>query len=142
MVVEQQPDGIALFEHQIREGGGQRGRVAELAQRRPGLKIHRARDVEQDIGFEVRLFFVLLDVEAVGFGVGLPVDIAQRVARYIGAVLGELDGEAVVRASVQAGDKPLDDQARDEIQARDPRDGLGIEVSGVLAQISFAARCR
>ena len=57
---------------------------------------------------EVRLLLVLLDVVAVGFPVDPPVQVAEIVAGGVLAVLGELDGEAFVRAAVQAGNEPLD----------------------------------
>ena len=51
---------------------------------------------------EVGLLLVLLQVELVGLGPDLPVDVADVVAGHVLAMLGELDREAVVRAGVHA----------------------------------------
>ena len=59
---------------------------------------------------QVRLFFELLEVELVGAAENLPVEVPQVVAGCVLAVLGELDGEAVVGTAVYAGDVPFHDQ--------------------------------
>ena len=43
-------------------------------------------------------------------------------------MLGEFDGEALVRAAVHAGVKPLDHHPRRQRQVFQPRQGEGIEV--------------
>jgi len=48
------------------------------------------------------------------------------VPGHVLAVLGELDREAVVRALVHAGDVPLDDQARLEVEALEASQRLRI----------------
>ena len=77
---------------------------------------HRLAGVEQQVRQEVGLLLVLLEVELVGLGPDLPVDVADVVARHVFAVLGELDGEAVVGAGVLARDVPLDDHPRLEVE--------------------------
>jgi hypothetical protein len=78
---------------------------------------HRLARVQEQVGEEVGLLLVLLEIELVGLGPDLPVDVADVVSRHVLAVLGELDGEAVVRAGVLAGDVALDDHPRLEVEA-------------------------
>lgn len=80
------------------------------------------------MGFEVGFFFVLFDVEAVGFAKYFPVEVAQCIPRHVLTVFGEFDGESVIGALMQAGDKSLDDQARDQIETREPGDDFGFEI--------------
>ena len=63
--------------------------------------------------------FVLLQVELVGLGPDFPVDVPDVVARHILAMLGELDGEAVVRAGMHPGHVTLDHHARLQVQPLD-----------------------
>ena len=57
---------------------------------------HGGGGVEADGGAEVGFLFVLLDVVAVGAGEDGPVEVFEFVAGDVLAVLGELDGEALV----------------------------------------------
>ena len=68
------------------------------------------------IGFSLEL----LDIIAVGPGEDLPVHTLQVIAGRIGPVLHEVHAEALVRASVQAGQESLDHAARQEFQAGYP----------------------
>ena len=77
---------------------------------------HRLAGVEQQVEQEVGLLLVLLEVELVGLGPDLPVDVADVVAGHVLAVLGELDGEAVVGAGVHARDVALDEQPGLEVE--------------------------
>ena len=58
-----------------------------------------------------------LRIEAAGAAVDLPVDVLDVVAGDVLAVLGELDGEAVVGALVHAREVALDDQPGLQLQA-------------------------
>ena len=80
------------------------------------------------MGFEVGFFFVLFDVEAVGFAKYFPVQVAQGVPRHVLTVFGKFDGESVIGALMQAGDKSFDDHAGDQVQAREPGDDFGFEI--------------
>jgi len=81
------------------------------------LVAHRLAGIDKQVAGEVRFFFVLLEVVAVGLADDLPVDVAQVVARDVLAVLGELDREAVKRAFVQTADVALDNRAGFQLQA-------------------------
>ena len=58
------------------------------------------------------------------------VEVAQGIARHVRAVLGELDGEAVVGRAVQAGDEALHDEACHQVETAQTRGGLRVEVVG------------
>ena len=113
---------------------------------------HRLADVEQQPADEVRLLLVLLEVEAAGPAVDLPVDVLDVVAGDVLAVLGELDGEAVVRALVHARQVALDDQPRLQLQAADLGERQRVEVAlrvvsigsrrGMIVQSAFTWRAR
>ena len=129
-VVEQhQPDGVVLLQQQVREGRGQVGAPLELAHL-PGLEGHRLGAIEQDGGTEVGLILKELDVILVGAGEDLPVQRPQLVAGHIGAMIEVLDGEAVIRRTMPAGEKTLDDLASDQLQVAKAREAVGVEELG------------
>jgi hypothetical protein len=54
-------------------------------------------------------------------------------------VLAELDGEAVERAGLQAGQEALDDEAGAQVEAGDLADDLGLQVLlGLLMRVIVA----
>ena len=121
-----QPGRVLLADEQVGQGGGQVLRVGELGERasvarrrRVAAVGHRAGGVEQHRGAQVGLLDVLLDVEPVRAGEDAPVEVARIVARRVGAVLGELDREPLVRALVAARDKALHGAARQQFEAPD-----------------------
>ena len=59
-----------------------------------------------------------------------PVDVADLVAGVILAVLGELDAETLVRTLVGAGEKALDESARDQGEPTVTGERGGIELEG------------
>ena len=83
-------DGVLLAQQQIRQRGGGRHRVVALGQRAAAI-LHAGRNIDQQAAAEVRVFFILLDVEPVLLGPDFPIDAAQVVAGGILAVLQELD---------------------------------------------------
>ena len=80
------------------------------------------------MGFEVGFFFVLFDVEAVGFAKYFPVQVAQGVSRHVLSVFGKFDGEPVIGALMQAGDKSFNYHACDQVETREPGDDFGFEI--------------
>ena len=68
---------------------------------------HGAGRIDKDRRPHVRLLDVLLDVIAVAFSVDPPVQVSQIISGNILAVLGELDGKALVGAGVASRDGPL-----------------------------------
>ena len=115
------PDGVHLLEDHVRQASGSGASVVVLVQRSVAV-VHRLGDIDDQMAAEVGLGLVLLDVEAVGLGPDLPVEVANVVANAVLAVLHELDGVPEHRALVHAGDEPLDDLASAKIEAGDLRD--------------------
>jgi hypothetical protein len=76
---------------------------------------------------QVRLVFVLLEIELVGAAEDFPIEMAQIVARRVFAVLGELDRKAMQRAAMQAGDVALDDVPGSQPQAAELSQQPGVE---------------
>ncbi len=101
LVVGNQPDCVLLPQQQIRQTGRDRAAVVVLVQR-PVAVVHRVADVHHQLAAEVGLGLVLLDVELVGLGPHLPVEVAQVVARGVIAMLDEFDGMPEERAFVHA----------------------------------------
>src|SRR5258708_11457645 len=89
----------------------------------------RVRDVEQHRQVRVRVGFVLLDVVAVRPRVEAPVDAADVVAGDVAAVLREVDRGAEERRAVHAVDESLDDRTREQFEAADAPQNLGIDES-------------
>ena len=61
---------------------------------------------------------IALEEAAVGAGEDVPIDVAQVVALGVGAVLGELLGEAEVRRAVESGDEAVDHGLGDQVERR------------------------
>ena len=90
-----------------------------------------ARGVEQDQQLRIGFAAVALEEARVGAGEDIPIDVAQIVARRVGAILGEFLGEAEVRRAVEAGDEAIDDglgdRSRPEMEARVARGQEALE---------------
>ena len=118
-------DAVGLVEDEVgHRGGGGAGEV--VLRPRPRAVSHRLAGIDQEPGDEVRLLLVLLQVEPLGAAEDLPVDVLDVVAGRVLAVLGELDGEAVPRTAMAAGQVPLHDLPGFELQAVDPRQYGGV----------------
>ena len=123
--------------------GGREERSVLVFPRPPRVLLpvaHRLGSVEEDVGLEVRLLLVLLDVEAVGAAEDLPVDVAGVVARDVLPVLGELHAEAVVGALVEPRDVPLDDHAGLHLETAQLGDRLRVEVAAQPLGVPLAGR--
>ena len=140
-------DRVLLVDHQVCQRRRQALGVLKLAERpvvAPGGGVagvfHRAGGVDQDCRPQVGLLDVLLDVVPVGLGQHAPVEVADVVAGGILAVLGELDGKALVGALVPAGDKPLDHPAGDQLQAADLGQRVGVQQVHVMRLVGRQRR--
>ena len=105
-----QADRVLLPDHQVAKGRRQADPVFEFGQLLPVSVSHRGREVHHEVAGQVGLGLELLDVEPVGLGVDVPVDVADVVAGGVLAMLGELDRKALKRAGVQPRDEALDDE--------------------------------
>ena len=128
LVEGDQADRVLLVDHQVAERRGQADRVLELGQFLAIGVAHRSRQVHHQVAGQVGLGLELLDVEAIGLGVDVPVDVRDVVARGVLAVLRELDREALERAGVQTRDEPLDDELGAEVEPGHLADDLGLQV--------------
>jgi len=81
---------------------------------------------------QVGLLGVLLDEVAVAARPHLPVEVLERIAGHVGAVLGELDAEAVKGRAVHAGDEAFDHEPRAHVEVGKPRHHRGIEAAAGL----------
>ena len=97
-VERRQADGVLLLERHVCQRRRDELGVLELRHVLARGVGHRLARIQQQVQEKVRLLLVLLEVELVGLGPDLPVDVADVVAGHVLAVLGELDREAVVRA--------------------------------------------
>ena len=136
VIIDDQAAGVLLMQRQVRQGGGGHGGVVVLADERhpiaaadAGAVAHGLAGVHQHPEGQVGFFLVLLEVEAAGAAVDLPVEVLEVVAGDVLAVLGELDGEAVIWALVHAGEIALDDEAGLQLQAAHLGEGERIEVA-------------
>jgi hypothetical protein len=121
LIEHDQADGVVLPGREIRERGSEELAVLQFAHA-AGAVIHRRAGVEQDHQPRVGLAFVAADVSALGARVHIPVDEARVVAFDVRAVFLELLAEAVVRRTMQTGEKALDRQARHQLEVREPRE--------------------
>ncbi len=128
LVVEgNQPGGIALaVDGQIEE---RRGKVAGVIHFVDAVRaeLHRVAGVEQDGQRAVGFAAIALEIQALGSGVDVPIDVAQIVAGSVGAIFGELLAETEVGRTVQAGDEAIDHGLGDQFQAGDAGEDGGIE---------------
>lgn len=110
IVKEGEAEGVALTVEELYEyGGGIDGEGQFVGGINNVLMVegeaHRAALVEKYLATEVGLFLKLLDEEAVGTAIEVPVDILGAFADVVLAVVGEFDGEAVKGTFVPAGDE-------------------------------------
>lgn len=138
LVIEgNETDGIALLMEEVGEGGGEGGGVAGLVVVE-GAVLHGTGTIEEQVATEVGFVLELLDVMAVGPGEDPPVEMARIIAGGVLAILGELDGEAVVRAAMEAGPESLDDGAGAEFEAADGHERLGMDEGGAGGKLDGA----
>ena len=106
--------------------GDQHPRIVEFGDG-PGRVAHRRAAIEQEGAAQVGVLVGLFQVKAVRPPEEPPVDVAEIIALRVGAVLGEFDGRALLRAPMQPGPESLDHRARQQIQIlqRDPFGGIG-----------------
>ena len=114
-----QPRGVALAQREIAEGGGERAGVGELRGAAGARELHRAGVIDDELDLDVGLVLELLDVVAVGLGVGAPVDVADVVARRVELVLAELDRAAAAQRAMDAGERAVGGLPRRELQRLD-----------------------
>ena len=128
LIENDQTGGIALLGGEIGERCGDIAGVIELADFARAVGHGRA-GIEQDQELGVGFAFEAFEVDAVGAGEDVPVDVAEIVAFDVLAVFGELLAEAEGGGTVQAGDEAIHNGLRDEVEGRDGGEDGGIEES-------------
>ena len=127
-VERDQADRVLLVDHQVAQRRRQADGVLELGQLLAVGVGHRGAEVHHQVAGDVGLGLELLEVILVGLGVDVPVEVLEVVAGDVLAMLGELDGEALERAGVQAGQEALDDELGAQVEPGDLADDLGPQV--------------
>ena len=121
-----QPDCVALTDHQVSQRGGDSPGMLELGDRLPGVP-HAARRIDDKERLQVRLFLIFLDVIPVGLAERPPVDMPDLVAGPVLAMLGKLDRETLERAPVQTGRHAFDHQASQQLEPAETGECAGVE---------------
>ena len=139
-VERREPHAVLLADEHRGEARGEVLGVLELGEAaalelggQVAAVVHRAGAVEAEHDADVGLGHGLLDVVAVLAAVDLPVDHLDLVAREVLAVVGELDGGALLGAAVAAGDEAVHGRAAHELAAVDRgrrRDGQPLHEGG------------
>src|SRR3990170_7744234 len=119
--------GVLLLQNQVGEGGDQRAAVVKLGYAVGGV-VHGCARVEQEVGAQVGLVFVLLDEITVELSQRLPVDAPDLVARRILAVLLELHAESFGAAAVDARHDPFHPPARAQVEIGNTGEHFWVEV--------------
>jgi len=96
-----QPDGVALLDREVAEGGAELEGVFEF---RDAFRAeaHRTACVDDQAATQIGVRFELFDVEPVATAVRSPVESPQVVARHILSIFGEFDARSAMRAGVAA----------------------------------------
>jgi len=117
-----EPHPVRLPQQLVGERGGQSGGVGKLVVAPLVRVAHGTRGVDDHEGAQRGLLLELLDVVAVGFTVGLPVDPTHLVAGGVDLVLGELGRLPLARGTVQPGQHAVGNTAGAQNQAGDGHD--------------------
>ena len=135
-VERHEPHAVLLADHEIREAGSE-ARGVLVFRDAVAPVVHRAAEIEQQCGAEVRLFLVFADVKPVAAAENTPVNVADFIARHVLAMLLELDAESLVRRAMKTGAETFDDLARHDLEVADLLEIRGGEEVGDVGHGSF-----
>src|SRR5262245_22969591 len=79
---------------------------------------------------QIRFVFESLDVITIAASKEFPIQVARVVAGRVLAILGELDGETVIRTAMETGEKAFDNRSGPQLQVLDAHQGRRIEPTG------------
>jgi len=119
----EQAHSVALLMQKVGERGGEGVGVLRFGPAKRAV-IHRAAVVHEQVAAEVGFVLEFLDVVTVAAREEPPVEIARIVTGRILAILGELDGEPVIRTAMNAMPESLDHDAGAEFEVLDGHQGL------------------
>jgi len=111
-VAARKAGGVTLIDNEIGERGGDALRELDLGWVVAGREIHRARGIDDKVSAQVGVGFELLDVVAIGAGVGLPIEPAGVVARDVFTIFREFYGGTTMWRTVATGDVAHHGKAR------------------------------
>ncbi len=126
LIEDDQAGGVALLRRQIGQRCGEEARIIEFADLARAIR-HRRAGIEQNQQLHVRLALEPLQIETLGAGEDVPVDVAQIVALHVLLIFGELLAETELRRTVQSRDEPVHYRLRDEVERRNGSEYCGIE---------------
>jgi hypothetical protein len=81
---------------------------------------------------KIGLFQILLEINLVGLGEDFPIDVADVVAGDVLPMLGEFDGDSLIRRAVHAGHEAFDDEAGAQVERGDARQRARVEVFAII----------
>jgi hypothetical protein len=82
------------------------------------------------MGFQDRIFVILLDEEAVGSGIDVPVEVLNLIAPRVVPVVREIERKALERRLVQPADEAFDDGLGDQFRAAETGKVVGGDEGG------------
>src|ERR1035437_9632932 len=97
-----------------------------------GAEAHGLAGIDDAEEMQVGFFEVLLEINLVGFTVLFPIDMADVIAGDIRAMLGKLDGDALVGRAVHAAGQAFDDETGAEVDGADARERSRVEVFAIV----------
>ena len=133
---------VALREPEERHrGGGGRG-VVELGPARSAARLraapaflaaqraeaHAPRGIHHDVDVQVRLLLETLEIQLVAAAEHLPVDVPDRIARHVLAMLRELHRQPLVGRTVHAAHHALGDALGAQLERAELGECLGCQV--------------
>lgn len=126
LVEGEQSDGVTLL---VQEPGECRSEGAGVfkfgvTDRAVG---HRAALIDEKVAAKVGFVLEFFYVKTVGTGIEPPIEVAGVFALRVGAIFGELDRKAVIRAAMEAVPEAFDDDAGAKFQAANGHEGFRID---------------
>ena len=129
LVEGQQTDAVALQVKEVGESAGQSVSILRFGVGKRAVA-HRAAVIDQQMAAKVGFVLKLFDIIAVSAGVEPPVQVARVVAGAVLAILGELDGEAVIRTGVEAVPESFHNDFGAQLEVFDGHQGERIDQRG------------
>src|SRR5438874_2097877 len=93
---------------------------------------HRFAGIDDADQVKIRLLQILLEINLVGLPINFPIDMPNIIPLHIRPMLRKLHRDALIRRSMHPGHQPFNDQPRPQIQRRNPRQGLGIQILSII----------
>ncbi len=128
LIEEGQSDRILLVNHHVGKRGSKGGGIVQFGDLPRRCECHRPAGVQHQVRLQVCLFLVLLDVEAVGSPVDLPVNVTDLITRHVRPVFRKLHAEAVIGAAMESRNEAFHDQPRPQLHVGQFGDDMGKKI--------------